>query len=136
MGWAQDADDGVEIMRNATDLNVLLRDRPEIEPDLLDTALVLTNQINKTAVATCVAFDAQGDALGRGWVKIPGRGVRILLASDLVNGFDFVGSIRCSARGEVFGSAFILGAGFSDTPVTNTYQWQQSRVHAQAVVSR
>lgn len=126
--------DGIEITRSATDLQDVLRDRPS-DPNVLDTALILTNQNGKASKARCVAFNHSGNAVGRAWVRIPGNGMRIVLASDITLGGNFVGSVRCKARGHVVGSAFIIGAAFSDAQVKNATAWEQSRISAPVVVA-
>jgi hypothetical protein len=54
-------DDGVEITRDAVDLETLIRDQPE-DPNVLDTALILTNQTAQPARARCVAYNHLGEA--------------------------------------------------------------------------
>lgn len=104
----------VEIERDYAELQPMLRPRPDI--DTTDTALLFNNALRRTSVVYCVAYGANGQALGKVRVKVPGNGVRFILASDLSDGRDFVGSSRCRARGKIVPSAFIVGAGFSDTP--------------------
>jgi len=133
---AQDADPvdrGFEITRDPTELPGLIRDR---QPDAIDTALVLTHQGGPRAVASCVAFDANGEQIGRAWVRVPSNGVRVLLASDVAAGGAFVGSLRCIARGHLVGSAFIIGPGLTGTTVHNALRDGQSRIRVQAVVAR
>ena len=128
----ESGDDGFEIVRDATELPDIIRDQ---DPDLINTALVLTNQGGPRAVAYCVAFNAAGEKIGRAWVKVPANGLRIVLASDVTAGIDFVGSLRCIARGHLVGSAFIVGPGLTDATVNNAFHWGESRIRAQAVVS-
>ena len=135
LGFAQDfeaGDEGFEIVRDATELSDVIRDR---DPDVINTALVLTNQGGPKSIAYCVAFNANGEKIGRAWVKIPANGLRIVLASDVTAGVDFVGSLRCVARGHLVGSAFIVGPGLTDATVHNAHHWGESRIRAQAVVS-
>jgi hypothetical protein len=130
---AQDTgNDGVEIVRDATELRDIIRDH---DPDVTNTALLLTNQGGPKSVARCVAFSANGEKIGRAWVRIPANGLRIVLASDVTAGVDFVGSIRCIARGDVVGTAFIVGPGLTDSSVHHSFSWGESRIRAQAVVS-
>jgi len=125
--------DGIEITRDAVDLETLLRDRPE-DPNVLDTALILTNQTAVPARARCVAFDQFGQTQARAWVRLAGNGMRVFLASDIVSG-RFVGSVRCKVRGRVAGSAFILGAAFSSAQVQNAVAWNESRISMPVVVA-
>ncbi len=126
--------DGIEITRNATDLTAVLRDHPT-DPNVLDTALILTNQTGTAARARCIAYGHGGQTIGRAWLKLPANGMRIVLASDITQGGNFVGSIRCKARGHVVGSAFILGAVFSAAQVNNATAWNESRISAPVVVA-
>ncbi len=129
---AQTSDDGVEVMRDAAELRDIIRDH---DPDTINTALVLTNQGGPATIARCVAFNAHGEKIGRAWVRLPANGLRIMLASDVAGGLDFVGSIRCHARGDVVGSAFIVGPGLTDATVHHSFTWNESRIRAQVVVS-
>ena len=125
--------DGIEITRDAEDLETLLRDRPE-DPNVLDTALILTNQTGQAARARCVAYNHLGEPETRAWVRIAGNGMRVFLASDIVSG-RFVGSVRCKVRGRVVGSAFILGTVFSAAQVKNALAWDESRISMPVVVA-
>ncbi len=125
-------DEGFEIVRDAAELPDIIRDR---DPDVINTALVLTSQGGPRSVAYCVAFNAAGEKIGRAWVKVPANGLRIVLASDVSAGVDFVGSLRCVSRGHLVGSAFIVGPGLTDATVHNAFHWGESRIRAQAVVS-
>lgn len=111
-------DPGVEIIRSADELPDVLRRHPE-DRDFINTALVLTDAGGRPSVAYCVAYNQRGEAVGRGFTKVPGNGVSLVFASDLSNGLDFIGKIRCKSRGLVSGTAFIVGAEFSDTRVHN-----------------
>jgi hypothetical protein len=136
-GYSQDAsneaDQGVEITRDATELAGMLREQ---EADVVNTALVLTQQGGPATIARCVAFNANGEIVGRAWVKVPTNGVRVVLASDVTAGGDLVGSLRCHARGHLVGSAFVFGRGLTDAAVHNRLYDGESRIRAQAVVSR
>ena len=126
-------DDGVEITRDAVDLETLIRDQPE-DPNVLDTALILTNQTAQSARARCVAYNHLGEAEARAWVRLAGNGMRVFLASDIVSG-RFVGSVRCKVRGRAAGSAFILGTVFSSGQVKNALAWDESRISMPVVVA-
>jgi hypothetical protein len=58
-----------------------------------------------------------------------------MLASDIAGGTDFVGTINCASRGHIVGSGFILGAAFSNTPVTNQFHFDRSAIRVQAAAS-
>lgn len=104
-----------EVVRDVAELHELLRPRPDL--DLVDSALVFTNNDAQTALVHCVGFDANGRAVGRIRVKVPGNGLRFALASDLANGRDFLGSARCRTRNRVTASGFLLAPGsVSDLP--------------------
>ena len=109
-----DLTDAAEIERDPLELEALLAD--PVDPDFLDTVLVFHNSSTTTALVGCAAVSANGRGLGRGYVKIPGNGVRHLLASDLSNDVDFVGSAACRFRGgRVIPSAFVVApAGITD----------------------
>ena len=131
---AQEADSGIEIMRDAVDLQALLKRPVNQPPNILNTALVLTNQIGAPARVNCVAYDQRGQAIGRAWTRVPGNGTRVMLASDISYGANFVGNIDCHSAGEVVGAAFIVGAAFSDTLVT-TQGYRGSHIRVQAAVN-
>lgn len=130
-----EADPGIEIVRDATAVNDLLT-RPADDRDFVDTALVLTDQGGRPSVAYCAAFDHRGNAIGRVFTAIPGNGLSVLLASDMAMGQDFVGKIKCRTRGNVVGTAFIVGPGLTDTRVGNGHDRLGSRIVVQAAVSR
>lgn len=127
-------DEGFEITREASDIEAVIRDQ-RVNPDVLDTALILTNQSRQVVKARCIAYDHSGQAMGRAWVRLPANGMRIFLASDIVTARNFVGSVRCKTRGHVLGSAFILGSAFSSAQVKNTRSWDESRISAPVVVA-
>ena len=110
------ADIGVEIVRDATELAAELRPRP-IDHDVADTALIFTNFSSRDLPVYCVAFNKNGEPIGRRWVKLPALGLRYLLASDLSGGRDFVGHAQCSSQRHVRGSAIFLGPQLTDLPV-------------------
>lgn len=130
-----EVDPGVEIVRDATAISDLIT-RPADDPDFIDTALVLTDLGGRASVAYCAAFDQQGNAIGRVFTSIPGNGASVLLASDMAMGQDFVGKIKCRARGNVVGTAFIVGPGLTDTKVRSRHDRLGSRILVQAAVSR
>lgn len=119
-----EATDGTEITRDPAEIDTLLAD--PVDPDFLDTALVFHNASDGPAIVGCAGLNRNGRGLGRGHVKIPPHGVRHLLASDLSDGVDFVGSAHCvfrqvrpdaaslsdarrrDRRGRVIGTGFIV----------------------------
>ena len=101
----------VEIDRNGMDLRNELDVRPD-DRDTTDTAIVASNLSDRPARVTCTAFNANGKKLGSAGMRVPGKGLRYLRASDLANGVDYVGQVRCRTRNEsVQGSALLIGAG-------------------------
>ncbi len=123
----------VEVSRNADELQAVLRPHPDL--DIVNTVLVFNNALRATAVVRCVAYGANGRPLGRVKVKIPGNGLRFILASDLANGRDFIGSARCSSVGKIIPSAFIVGRGLTDAPVKSTQGWPGTKMHFPVVVT-
>ncbi len=116
-----------EIARPIDQLPDELEPRPE-DPDVADTALVFTNIYNRAARVRCVAFDKQGEAIGRTSTRIPPRGVRYVLASDMSDGEDFVGQVQCIPYGRIVGSAVFIGPGLTDVPV-RTGKIGKSRIY-------
>ena len=114
---AQDAGSVREIERDAASL----RDRIELPPppdvSTADTAIVFTNVGNRGAAARCVAFDYEGERIGHTRVRVPARGMRWLLASDLSDGQRFIGNAHCFVNGQMLASAIFLGPGITDLPV-------------------
>ena len=89
------------------------------DPDTVDTALVFTNQTNRHARVKCVAFDKNGEPVGRSRSAIPPRGVRYVLVSDMSAGADFIGQVQCAPYGKLIGSVVFLGPDITDLPVRN-----------------
>ncbi len=108
--------DARDIDRDGTELMEEMRVRPD-DRDVADTALVFTNFSEQRQHILCVGFDKHGNALGRVRVVVPRLGLRYVLASDLSNGADFVGSAQCGAAASVKGTAIFLGPGLTDLPV-------------------
>lgn len=115
---AQDAETVpvIEVERLALELRDRIERPPEEDPDLADTALVFTNVMNRDALVRCRAFDGDGDVIGRARLRVPPRGVRWLLASDLSQGEDFIGSTHCFVTTRVRGTAVFIGPGLTDLP--------------------
>ncbi len=111
-----DVDPGVEVRRDARELQAEVRPRP-VDRDVADTALVFTNLGREDHRVFCVGFDDEGRRVGRAWLKLPARGLRYLLASDLSRGKDFIGHAQCSGGRNVTGSLVFLGPDLTDLPV-------------------
>lgn len=110
----------------------------EIRPDrdLFDTAIVLTSMGDRRQLVRCAAFDAGGDLVGRVRVKLPADGVRLVFASDIAGGTDYLGKVSCGSRGQVVGSAYLLGPQFSDLQVINEHDRFGSVVHVPVSLTR
>lgn len=125
---AQDAQNVREIERDA----ISLRDRIQLPtpPDVstADTAIVFTNVGNRGAAARCVAFDYEGQRIGQTRVRVPARGMRWLLASDLSDGERFIGNAQCFVNGQMLASAIFLGPAITDLPVKQASAAGQFRV--------
>lgn len=129
-----------EIDVNEIEINhsdAVLKDtlRPHPDHDVVDTALVFNNALSAPTIVHCVAYSANGNPLGRGRVKIEGRGLKFMRASDLANGRDYIGSVRCKARGKVLPSAFIVGAVLTDTKAKAKFDWPGTRIIFPAVAT-
>ncbi len=116
---ATTAADGPEIVRDASDLVDVVR--PDIEDkDVTDTVFVFTNRAPRADRVKCVAFNKNGRAVGRAWLRVPGLGLRYAFASDVANDLDFVGQVQCYVGSDVIGSALLLAAGeLTDLPTDN-----------------
>jgi hypothetical protein len=126
--------EGVETVRDASELQDLLSPPPD--RDSVDTAIVFSNDLNRPAHVGCVGFDGDGQFVGHAWLRVPARGLRFVLASDLSSGSDFIGSVRCWTPGRaIIGSAFLLGpSAVTDLPIAPPRAaWQSLRVEAEAV---
>ncbi|MBT8148452.1 MAG: hypothetical protein HKO71_07475 [Pseudomonadales bacterium] len=126
---------GTEIVRPVEDLSAMIA-APRPDRDFINTAVVLTDAGGRPSVAYCVAYNQRGDAIGRGFSKIPGNGVRLVLASDLTYGRDFFGKIKCKSRDHVSGTAYIIGPDFSDTRVHNLRDRAGSVISVPVAISR
>jgi hypothetical protein len=113
-----DAIDVVEIDREIDALPDEI-ERTDDDPDLADTALVFTNMTRRGAGVKCVAYNKNGEPVGRTLTRIPPLGLRYVLASDMSNDTDFVGQVICSPHGKVVGSVVFIGPSLTDLPVRN-----------------
>jgi hypothetical protein len=105
---AQEAEPGeVEVDRDpGALLEAIHADR-----DVVETALVFTNLLERDVRVGCRAFGRNGQLVGRAATGLPARGLRAILASDFAPGGDFVGSVQCVAGGRVLGEALLLAPG-------------------------
>lgn len=105
-----------EIERDAGELENLISD--PIEPPGVETALVFSNPGDGPRVVVCRARNAQGRPVGAAAVRVPGNGVRHLLASDLSGGMAFAGQVRCVSPRPLAASGFAAsGPRLTDVPV-------------------
>ena len=109
----------IEMDRPIKELEERIRRRPPVpDPDVADTAMVFHNTRRGAARVSCVARDASGRVVGRPvWVRVPGGGVRFLLASHLSRDLDFIGSATCRTTGHLLGTVVFLGVPFGNLRV-------------------
>ncbi len=115
----------IEVNRDANELSDLLSGAALPKPhvaSILDTALVFTSVHGSETTAYCHANDKNGVTLGRVRVRIPAKGIRFILSSDIVEARGFVGSVVCSAAGYVLGTEVMLGVVTTDIPVHQDYR--------------
>lgn len=115
----------VEIGRDASELIDLMAGAPNPNPQaasLLDTAMILTNTDFVPAVIHCHANTENGDTIARVRIRVPGRGVRFFLASDIIDESGYVGNVVCMAPGVVIGTEVLLGAVTTDIEVHQDYR--------------
>ncbi len=106
----------VEVERDGVQLHDQIRDhRPDL--DTVDTALVFTAVRSARSLVKCKGYDDNGQVVGAVRLRIPGRGLRYVLASDISRGRDFVGSVVCKTSGKILPSAVLLGHGITDLGV-------------------
>ncbi len=109
---AADPTEAVDVERDGPELNDRIRDhRPDL--DTVDTALVFTAVRSARSTVKCVGYDDNGRIVGTVRLRIPGRGLRYVLASDISRGRDFVGSAVCKTSGRILPSAVLLGPGIT-----------------------
>ena len=128
-----DEDIGVEVTRSAQELQDMLK--MERDVDVIDTALIFNNPRRQRTLVVCVGYNANGRALGRAFSIVPGNGVRLIRASDISDGRDFLGSARCKALARVIPSSFIVGVGFSDAPARVVHGWDNTAIRFPIVAS-
>lgn len=129
MVFAQDRSETVhrsdinrEISRDAVELADLIRPQPVPDPDILETAIVFTNVINRAAKVICVAHDQNGQPVGHVTVRIPPQGLRFVRGSDLSDGKDFIGHAKCKGEGALRISGFLISNGLTDLPVNQSFE--------------
>ena len=106
--------EGPEVVRGGAEFQALAA-MPSAERTGVETALIFTNVGGSEFRVLCVAYDAEGSPIGHAWMRIPERGMRFLLASDLSAGTDFAGPVECLALGRVVPSGLLLTpSGISD----------------------
>lgn len=105
-----------QVHRRIVELARDIRDRP-IDRDRFDTAVVFSSTRLGRVPVVCAALDGNGIVIGTARTVVPGNGVRYLLASDISNGRDFIGSVICKAGGSVLGSIVLLGDDLTDLRV-------------------
>jgi len=99
--------EGPEVVRGGSELQALAA-MPSAQRTGVETALIFTNVGGSEFRVLCAAYDAEGSPLGHAWTRIPARGMRVLLASDLSAGADFAGPVECLALGRVVPSGLLL----------------------------
>ncbi len=124
-----------DVSRDGLELREVL-ERP-VDTDVMDTALVFTNTGRTATRVLCKAFDDQGEPIGRAALSVPGLGLRFVLASDIADGADFLGSVQCATQGRVLGSAFLLApGGVTDLPAKQADHDDAVRVRFPVVATR
>jgi len=118
---ATEVEAGNEITRDTESLRDYLSIHP-VAPERVNTALVFTNTGKQNVRVACVAFNARGEVVDLGWTRVPARGMRFALASDISGGRDFIGNVKCTSGGHVLVSAVLLGPGLTDLSVEQMYR--------------
>ncbi|GEM_PF-1437307 len=114
------SDDGVEIERGLDDFRDITRNR-SVDPDSVNTAMVFTNLGDRRAKTYCTAFNHEGAAIGRAWADLPPNGLRIILASDIAKGSDFIGKVHCHAVGRFAASEVVFGPGMTSAKARQSH---------------
>ncbi len=105
----------IDILEVDRDSFSLQDELQEVDRDLVNTALVFTNVGGRQLRVICRGFDGDGEPVGRVGLTIPGGGLRFALASDLSNGADFIGHVRCRARHRLRASSLLIApSGITD----------------------
>ncbi len=123
----------IEVDRTTDQLRDVIRPVPD--PDSTNTALVFNNPRRFDTWVYCVAYDGNGQPVGRARLRVPGNGVRFVFASDMADGRDFVGSAACASRSRVIPSAFIVGGGLTDARAVVNHGWDHTRIRFPVVAT-
>jgi hypothetical protein len=116
---AQEADDPTLRLREA------IENHPDRPPGI-DTALVFTNLGRTPAKVSMKAYRANGAPAGSADLEVPGNGVAYVLASDLDEPSPtdtthperrFIGKVEALGRGNLTGTAVLVGGPVTDLPV-------------------
>ncbi len=112
---------------DAPDPTLRLREALAAHPDRpgFDTALIFTNLGRVAAKVSMKAYDANGHPAGGMDLEVPGNGVAYVLASDFDNTPEptadterrFVGKVEALGRGNLTGTAVLIGGPVTDLPV-------------------
>ena len=125
------------IAEGADELRAILKPFPEPDPDSVDTVLTFTNAVNRVAKVKCVARDDKGVVIGAPIAeRIPPRGLIIIRASNLAEGGDFIGSVRCKSNRRVIASGFTLAPqGLTALRVIQRHDWSARQIFFPVVAS-
>jgi len=123
-----------EVDRNAAELNDRVK-RPD-DTDIFDTAILFSSYDRDPGVVHCVAFNARGERIGRARTKVPSNGVKLMFASDISKQFDFLGKVTCRSRGQIHGSAYLLGPVFSDLEASTVSDRAGSTIRVPVALNR
>ena len=103
---AQEPIEELEVDLGPTDLIDIVRQAPDL--DSFDSVAAFTSK-RTGALVRCWAYSHNRILIGRARTRVPPRGVRLIRASHMSGGFDFVGQIRCSSGGDISTTAFLVG---------------------------
>lgn len=126
----------VEVDREITELDPRPIPPETEDTDAFNTAIVLTSYQTSDQEVRCAGFNNKGEVVGRSRTRLPGDGIKLIFASDLANGADFIGKVTCASRGEVAGSAFLVGSVFSDLKVFNQSERSGSFIRVPVSLTR
>lgn len=91
---------------------------------VVDTALVFTNLGNAASRVRLVAYDDSGNQAGSTAVDVPGNGLTLVLASQIVRDGPpprFVGKVVARGSGRLAPSAVLFGGQLTDLPTDVSY---------------
>jgi hypothetical protein len=108
-----------------------------IDAPHVNTALVFSSLVDQETRVVCRARNAQGELVGTAGVRVPGHGVRFLLASDFSDGAPFLGQVHCLAPRGVRGTGFARSAnGVTDVPSPELRRGKALLIHFPVVATR